>query len=112
MPRYLLVFTLLCLAVVIQAQVASDSKEVARQLAASANDSATTRVDRQAALTKLQESARLFLNAGENIEAARVLNRMGRLQLLLNSLEDAINSHNQALDLLKRAPSVEVEVDN
>jgi len=112
MPRHLLSFTLLCLAIVVHAQVASDSKEVARQLAASANDNATTRVDRQAALTKLQESAQLFLNAGENIEAARVLNRMGRLQLLLNSLQDAINSHNQALDLLKSAPSVEVEVDN
>src|SRR6185369_8695012 len=70
------------------------------------------RLDRQAALTRLQESAQLFLSAGENIEAARVLNRVGRLQLLLNSPQDAINSHNQALDLLKSAPSVEVEVDN
>jgi CHAT domain-containing protein/tetratricopeptide (TPR) repeat protein len=111
MPRHLLIFALLCLALV-QAQVTPDSKEVARQLAAGANDSATTRLDRQAALTRLQESAQLFLSAGENIEAARVLNRVGRLQLLLNSPQDAINSHNQALDLLKSAPSVEVEVDN
>ena len=112
MPRHLLIFALLCFAIIVQAQVTSDNTEVARQLAAGANDSATTRVDRQAALTKLQESAQLFLNAGENIEAARVLNRVGRLQLLLNSPQDAINSHNQALDLLKNAPSVEVEVDN
>jgi len=112
MPRHLLIFVLLCLAIVVQAQVASDSKEVARQLASSANDRATTRVDRQAALTKLQEAAQRFLDAGENIEAARVLNRVGRLQLLLNSLQDAIDSHNQALNLLKSAPSVEVEVDN
>jgi CHAT domain-containing protein len=112
MPRRLLIFGLLCLAVIVQAQDAPDSREAARQLAASANDSAPTRVERQEALTKLQESARLFLNTHENIEAARVLNRVGRLQLLLNSPPDAINSHNQALELLKSAPSLEVEVDN
>jgi len=112
MRRHFLIIALLCLAIVVQAQVASDSKEVARQLAASANDRATTRVDREAALTKLQEAAQRFLNAGENIEAARVLNRVGRLQLLLNSLQDSIDSHNQALNLLKSASSVEVEVDN
>jgi len=112
MPRRVLIFALLCLASIVQAQVPTDNKEVARQLADGANDRATTRVDRQAALTKLQEAAQRFFNAGENIEAARVLNRVGRLQLLLNSAQDAINSHNQALNLLKSAPSIEVEVDN
>ncbi len=112
MPRHLLMFALLCLAIIAQAQVVPDTKEVARQLADSANDNATTRPDRQAALTKLQEAARLFIQANENIEAARVLNRAGRLQLRLNSPQDAISSHNQALDLLKTTPAVEVEVDN
>jgi CHAT domain-containing protein len=112
MSRHLLISASLCLAIFVQVQVTPDPKEVARQLAATANDAATTRVDRQAALTKLQAAAQLFLNEAENIEAARTLNRMGRLQLLLNSPTDAINSHDHALDLLKTTPSVEVEVDN
>ena len=111
-PRQHLTLFLLCLALSVHAQVAPDVREVARQTAASANDNATTLVERQTALAKLQESVRLFLSVGESLEAARVLTRVGRLQLLLNSPEDAIPSHEHALALLKDTPSVEVEVDN
>ncbi|HET6851600.1 MAG TPA: CHAT domain-containing tetratricopeptide repeat protein [Pyrinomonadaceae bacterium] len=111
MPRHFFTLTvLLCLAFSGRAQ--ETSIETARQIAATTNDNATTLVERQEALKRLEESARLFLTAGEKIEAARVLNRVGHLHLILSSPENAITSHNQALDLLKEAPAVEVEVDN
>lgn len=108
-------FTLLLLlwiASSLQAQETTDPLGLARQLAATANDNATTLTERQDSLRKLEEATRLFLTVGENLEAARTLNRAGRLHLILNSPQNAITSHNQALDLLKQTPSVEVEVDN
>jgi CHAT domain-containing protein/tetratricopeptide (TPR) repeat protein len=101
----------LCLAIVAHAQT-TNPIETARQLVSTANDNATTLAERQDALHKLQESARLFVSAGEKIEAARVLNRAGRLQLILNSPQDSIDTHNHALSLLKGTTAVEVEVDN
>ncbi len=112
MPRRLSsLFVVLCLALIVRAQT-NNPVETARQLASTANDSANTLEERQDALRKLQDAAQLFLGADEKIEAARVLNRAGRLQLILNSPSDSINAHNQALSLLKDAPSVEVEIDN
>lgn len=86
--------------------------ETARQLALTANDNATTVAERQDALQKLQQSAQLFLGAGEKIEAARVLNRVGRLHLILSSPPDAISAHQQALSLLKDTSPGEEEIDN
>ena len=112
MSRHLLTILLLCLASPVQAQVAPDVREVARQIASTTNDNAITLAGRQDALANLRESVRLFLSVGETLEAARVLTRVGRLQLILDSPEDAITSHAQALALLKETTSVEVEVDN
>jgi CHAT domain-containing protein len=112
MPRYFfkLLTVLSCLAFNAQAQ--ETTIEMARQIVATTNDNATTLAQRQEALRRLGEAAQLFLSAGEKVEAARVLNRMGRLHLILHSPGNAITSHNQALDLLKETTSVEVEVDN
>jgi CHAT domain-containing protein/predicted negative regulator of RcsB-dependent stress response len=101
----------LCLAIVVHAQT-TNPLETARQLASTANDNATTLAERKDALDKLQESAQLFVSAGEKIEAARVLNRAGRLQLVLSAPQDSIDTHNHALSLLKGTTAVEVEVDN
>ena len=84
----------------------------ARKLIAEANDNAATKPEREEALKKLEEAARLFLNVDETKEAASALNRVGRLHLLLNDPEQALASHNQALSLLKQTPWTEVEVDN
>jgi CHAT domain-containing protein len=112
MPRPLLAVLVLGLIAIAQGQVTSGSIETARQLAAAANDDAATLQERQEALRKLDESAQLFITGGETLEAARILNRAGRLQLILNSPQDAITSHNKALDLLKQSPSTQVEVDS
>jgi CHAT domain-containing protein/tetratricopeptide (TPR) repeat protein len=112
-PGHVFTFTvLLCLAGAVWAQEITDPLGQARQLAATANDNATTLAERQDSLKKLEESAQLFLSVGEKLEAARVLNRVGRHQLILNSPPNAITTPNQALDLIKEAPSIQVEVDN
>jgi CHAT domain-containing protein len=103
---------MLCLSPCVCAPGASDAGETARQIAAAADDNAVSLEGRREALKKLEESARLFLSVGETVEAARVLNRVGRLQLILNAPQDALESHQRALDLLEREPSVETEVDS
>lgn len=107
-----LLILLLCLFPRVQSFAVSDAKEIAQQAAAAANDKALTLGERQEALKKLKEAVPLFLSAGEPVEAARVLNRVGRLQSLLNEPHDALDSYDQALVLLKRTPALEVEVDS
>lgn len=101
----------LCLVPTVCAPQESETIAAAQQ-AAAVDDNAAGFEDRQAALGKLQEAVRLFLSARETLEAARVLNRVGRLQLILNDPAAALASHEQALDLLKQTPSSEVRVDN
>ncbi|HYY93416.1 MAG TPA: CHAT domain-containing protein [Pyrinomonadaceae bacterium] len=107
----LLLAAALCLAQGARVRGASDDLEAARQAASAADDSAVGLEARREALGKLEEAARLFLNAGERLEAARALNRAGRLQLLLSAPQDALDSHRRALALLEQTPSPEVEVD-
>ncbi|MDT5158166.1 MAG: hypothetical protein QOH51_2523 [Acidobacteriota bacterium] len=112
--RYLFMFlaVLLCTIQGVRALDTSDDRETARQIAAGANDDAASVGERQESLKKLEEAARLFLGVGETGEAARMLNRVGRLQLILNAPQDALMSHRRALALLKRAPDPEAEADN
>lgn len=102
---------LLCLVSGSHAQETPETGETGRQLAAAANDDALSREERLAALRKLEEAARLLLNAGEKVEAARVLNRTGRLHLILHAPQDALNSHLKALALLEQSPAPTVEID-
>jgi tetratricopeptide (TPR) repeat protein len=83
----------------------------ARRAAASADDKAATLEGRQAALKELLQAAELFRASKERTEAARVFNRIGRLQLLLNDPEAALASHQTALRLLNAKPNTQVEVD-
>lgn len=111
-PRHLLMLIALMLwqTLCLHGQ-AADAGEMARQLARESNDNAISLEDRQEALRKLHEAARLFLSVNETIEAARVLNRAGRLQLILNQPQAAVDSHTKALDLLKQTPDTAAEVD-
>ena len=90
----------------------TQTNEEATRAAAVAENKANTLEERQAALRQLQEAARLFLLANDHAEAAKVLNRVGRLQLRLNNPPAAIESHNRALDLLKQSPANPSTVDN
>jgi CHAT domain-containing protein len=107
----MLIALMLCQVPCLHGQEASDALEKARQLASAANDNAISMEDRQEALRLLQESARLFLSVNETLEAARVLNRAGRLQLILYKPSDAVATHSQALELLRQTPDTKTEVD-
>lgn len=96
----------------IQKAQESDLAIRARQTAAAVNDKPDTLEERQAALLTLEESANLFLKAGETVEAAHAMNRVGRLQFVMTEPNAAIETHNRALGLLKLRPSTEAEVDN
>lgn len=75
-------------------------------------DNPVTLTDRKEALRRLQESVRRSLGEGQTLEAARILNRVGSLHLLLNDPHAAIASHLQALSLLRLSNSTEVAIDN
>lgn len=113
-PRKLLIFSLvvLCLAGGRPTLAQSDPRAIAREIAAAVDDNAVGRESRQASREKLKEAVRLFLSANETVEAARVLNRVGRLQLILNEPREAVASYRQALTLLKSSPSLETEIDS
>jgi CHAT domain-containing protein/tetratricopeptide (TPR) repeat protein len=102
---------LVCPATPQRGQVTPGAAEAARQLAGAANDNAAGLEGRREALRKLEEAARLFEGAGELIEAAHALNRAGRLQLILNAPQSALDDHSKALDLLKQSPDAGAEVD-
>lgn len=103
---------LFCLLRNVPSFAVSDAKELARQTAVAANDHALTFEERQDALKKLKEAVPLFLSSGEIVEAARVLNRIGSLEVLLNEPHDALDSYRRVLVLLKKTPNLEVEVDS
>jgi CHAT domain-containing protein len=109
---FLLLAVSLCHVIAIQTAQEPESVREAKQKVTTANDKADTLEERRAALATLEESTRLFLSSGETIEAARALNRVGRLQLDLNEPQKAIESHKKALAILKQTPSSEAEVDN
>lgn len=94
------------------ALVLSQSLEDNRRAAEIFEEKAYTLDAREAALAQLKESARVFLNANDTIEAAKLLNRIGRLQLILNTPLAAIESHEQALGLLKQTAAEKPGIDS
>src|SRR6266404_9453684 len=90
---------LLSLCVCVTALGQPGGKEIARQMAAAADDDAAGLEARQDVLKKLKEVVYLLLGAGETVEAAGVLNRIGRLQLKLSLPQASLDSHQQALSL-------------
>lgn len=89
-----------------------EGRETGRQIAAIADDKAASFEERQEALRKLKEAVRRLLGAGDTVESARILNRVGRLQLKLSLPQAALDSHQHALSLLKSTPDVTLEVDS
>ncbi len=85
---------------------------VVLQAASATTPKPVTVEERTTTLRDLDASFRLALANGQSLEAARNLNRIGTLYLLLNQPEYALTSHLQALTLLRQAPNPQVEIDN
>ena len=90
----------------------SPSLVAARQAAAEARDDVRTLAEREYSRGKLEEAARLFIAAGSSVEAAETLNRLGRLQLILNLPDEALESHQTALKLLEQQSEVIPRINN
>jgi CHAT domain-containing protein len=76
------------------------------------DDNAVTVDERREALRQLSEATTQLINSGQVIEAARAFNRMGRLQLKLNTPQSAVESFSRSLSLLEAKPAPAVEVDS
>jgi len=85
---------------------------LAPQTASDTTDKPVTVEARRTLVKQLEESASLALNAGQTLDAARNLHRIGRLYLLLNDPQAALASHSQALELLRQSPDTQIEIDN
>jgi hypothetical protein len=85
----------------IQALASPATLEGARQAAA---------VTETAAFTL--EARASFSGADDKVEAARVLNRIGHLQLVLNDPAAAMEAHQKSLKLLSQSPSDTIKVDS
>src|SRR5258708_18448665 len=96
----------------VQALTTPQTIDAARRAASVDENSVFTLDAREAALKQLQEAVRPFLLANETVEAAQILNRIGRLQLVLNDSSAAIESHKRALNLLEQTPSDRIRVDS
>jgi CHAT domain-containing protein len=75
------------------------------------DESAITTGDRQRVLAILLDAARQSLDTGELLEAARYMNRAGRLQLRLNSPQQALVAYRESRSILRRAPDTPINVD-
>lgn len=98
------------------ASVLSPSSSHATQdediLARESDERATTTDDRQHALATLLAAADQSRRAGELLQAARYMNRAGRLQLGLNLPQDGLKTYQDALSVLKQAPDQQTKADS
>src|SRR5687768_440190 len=67
------------------------------------DEGVATGEERRQALATLTDAARRSLDAGEREAAARLLNRAGRLQLLLHRHQESLAAHGEALSALGRS---------
>lgn len=72
---------------------------------------AVTTDEKQRVLAILLAAASRSRNAGESLEAARYLNRAGRLQLRLNQPNDALATYREALAALEQAQDLPTNAD-
>ena len=75
------------------------------------DEGTATEEERQQVLTTLKTAARSSLDAGEPEAAARLLNRVGRLQLMLHMQQASLAAHREALSALGRSADVRTRVD-
>ncbi|HJQ68561.1 MAG TPA: CHAT domain-containing tetratricopeptide repeat protein [Blastocatellia bacterium] len=106
--RRLILLLTLCLLLPAAAPRAQDEDVLNRE-----NDErVTTREERERSLATLLAAARQARDAGESLQAARFLNRAGRLQLRLNQSQDAIATYQEALAILNQTPDPVIQVDS
>ncbi|MFL6216848.1 MAG: CHAT domain-containing protein [Blastocatellia bacterium] len=76
------------------------------------DESATTIAERQRALTALLAASQQMREAGQAAQAARFLNRAGRLHLQLSSPHDAVAAYQEALSLAEQSLVPAIKADS
>jgi CHAT domain-containing protein/Tfp pilus assembly protein PilF len=102
---------LLALLACVSPPASSRQAEGGDVLARAGDEAATTTDEKQRALSILLAAAERARGAGETLEAARYMNRAGRLQLRLNLPHDALSTYTQALSTLNQAADAPTKVD-
>ncbi len=105
-PRHVLVFLLVFLVTPTPVQRAQNDDVLTREN----DDRATSIEQRQQALTSLLAAAQQYRSV-DPVKAAAFLNRAARLQVRLNLSKQAITTYQDALTLLKPAPTSLVNID-
>jgi len=68
--------------------------------------------EREQAVASLIAQSETHINAGQFVEAARTLNRVGRFQIRMAALDESVATYLKALTLLKQQPDVKTEIDS
>lgn len=107
--RWLPIFVAVCFAVGLSArhQEAADEPQTDEQdyLVTSLNE-------RQRVVNELRERAGELQRSGQEVDAARALNRVGRFQIRMYVADEAIQTFQQALKLLERQPDAHTKIDS
>ena len=107
--RWLPILSALCITVALSARV----QEAADDAQTIEDDYRVTRVDeRRHAVAELRKTAHELRASGHVIEAVRTLNRVGRFQIRMYVADEAIQTFQQALQLLEQQPDVQAKVDS
>jgi len=105
---WLPIFVALCFAVALSARVQESAEAQSVE-----EDYLITRIDElRRAVVELQRKADELLLAGQVIDAARTLNRVGRFQIRMYVADEASQTFQQALRLLDRQPDIQTKIDS
>ena len=107
--RWLPIFVVLCFAVALPAAVqeAADGAQIVE------DDYRIMRLDeRQRAVVELRKNADELRASGQVIDAVRALNRVGRFQIRMYVADEAVQTFQQALQLLEQQPDIQTKIDS
>jgi CHAT domain-containing protein/tetratricopeptide (TPR) repeat protein len=107
--RWLLISVVLCFAVALSARV----QEAADDAQTVEEDYRITSLDeRRLAIAELRKNADELRRSEQVVEAVRTLNRAGRFQIRMYVPDEAVQTFQQALQLLEQQPDVETKIDS
>jgi CHAT domain-containing protein len=107
-PLWFPIFGALCLAVALSARV----QETAEAQSVDDDYLITSIDERRRAVVELRKKADELRRSGQVVDAARTLNRVGRFQIGMYVADEAIQTFQQALQLLDQQPDLQTKIDS
>lgn len=106
---WLPILVALCFALALSAQVRNPADEA---LTLEQDYRITSIGERQRAVVELRERADKLRRSGQVVEAVRTLNRVGRFQIRMYLADEAVQTFQQALQILEQQPDIETKIDS